>query len=80
MILGLFGLLGALVWVRGRFLAQREAGMDHAGAMGQQAGPGAVPGQAGQVGQDVAAGLQREADRREREAIGLPVGWEPPLP
>jgi hypothetical protein len=80
MILGLFGLLGVLVWVRGRFLAQREAGLDHAGVMRQQAGAGAVPGQAGQVGQDVAAALEREADRREREAIGLPVGWEPPLP
>lgn len=86
MILGLFGLLGLLAYVRGRYLAQ---GQPQAGPNPQAVPPPVGPPSA--VGQAQAAQLaatleaeaverEREAERREREAIGLPVGWEPPLP
>jgi hypothetical protein len=84
MILGLFGLLGCLAWVRGRYLANAQGmgGVDAPPAMAMPGQAALAPEQAGHA-EGRAEEMEMEAERREREALealGLPVGWEPPLP
>lgn len=69
-VLALIGLLGGLVWVRGRMVQAA------AGAQGGVGYPVHTPPR-----QDAEEMERRERERREREqGLGMPVGWEPPLP